>query len=120
MDPSLHDLVIAPATYVDKILKVARPADLPIEQLVKFDLVINLKTSKVLGLAIPPALLRQAEQVIELTTKLQASALPRGVGGFWWQFRARDTAADAMRRAVGIARSFVPISRQQKTSRLGQ
>jgi len=63
--PSLHDLGRRAATYVDRILKGARPADLPIEQPVKFDLVINLKTAKVLGLAIPPALLQQAEQVIE-------------------------------------------------------
>jgi len=63
--PSLHDLGRRAATYVDKILKGARPADLPIEQPVKFDLVINLNTAKVLGLSIPPALLRQAEQVID-------------------------------------------------------
>ena len=63
--PSIPDLYRRAATYVDKILKGTTPADLPVEQPMKFELVLNLKTAQTLRLTIPPIVLFQADEVIK-------------------------------------------------------
>ena len=63
--PDFDDLVRRAATYVDRILKGARPVDIPVEQPTKFELIVNLKKAKVLGLTVPRSILVRADQIIQ-------------------------------------------------------